>query len=290
MKIVKKWRVLIPLGLCLVLLGGCGDADSTGVRDKDQLVVAVSIPPERAFAEAVCGDLAEIITVVPPGSSPETYEPTPLQQETFAETTIFFAIGVPVEANQVLPYLAEKTTVVHLENEVTTAYEDLTLDGGRDPHIWLSPKRAVVMVQAIEREMSLLDPKNKNIYAANTAAYIEQLQALDAELAALTAGLTNRDFIVFHPAFGYLAADYGLNMYALEEEGKEATAGRLQDMIDLARERNIKILFSQAEADTNQAAAFAEEIGGEVIVLDPLSENYIDNIRTMMQAIVASLQ
>lgn len=290
MKNWKPWGALTLLVLTLPLLAGCGDADSTGMRDSNQPLVAVSIPPERAFAEAVCGDLVDIITVIPPGSSPETYEPTPLQQETFSDATIFFGIGIPVEDNQVLPYLAEKTTVVHLSNEVSAAYTDLTIDGGRDPHIWISPKRAVVMVQAIAREMAQLDPKHKNAYEANAEAYIVQLQALDQELTDMTAGLDKKDFIVFHPAFAYLAADYGLNMHALEQDGKEATAGHLQEMIDLAREKNIKVLFSQAEADTRQAEAFAEEIGGQVVVLDPLSDQYIDNMKSMMQAIVDSLQ
>ncbi|NLF80276.1 MAG: zinc ABC transporter solute-binding protein [Clostridia bacterium] len=290
MKKQKPWGALFLLILALPLLAGCGDADSTGMRDHEHPLVTVSIPPERAFAEAVCGNLAHIMTVIPPGSSPETYEPTPLQQETFADANIFFAIGIPVEDNQVLPYLAEKTAVVDLSNEVSAAYTDLTIADGRDPHIWLSPKRAIVMVQAIARKMAQLDPKNKNAYEDNAEVYIAQLQALDQELTDMTAAVDKKDFIVFHPAFAYLAADYGLEMHALEQDGKEATAVHLQEMIDLARAKDIKILFSQAEADTRQAEAFAEEIGGTVVVLDPLSDQYIDNMRSMMQAIIDSLQ
>ena len=95
--------------------------------------------------------------------------------------------------------------------------------------------------------------------------------------AALSA-LENRAFIVFHPAFGYFADEYGLTMYALEDEGKEATPRRLMEMVDFARESGIRVIFYQAETDVSQAQAFAEEIGGTCVALDPLAAEYTENL------------
>jgi zinc transport system substrate-binding protein len=91
----------------------------------------------------------------------------------------------------------------------------------------------------------------------------------------------NKQFVVYHPAFGYFADDYGLTMVALEEEGKEATPQHLQDVIDFAKSENIKVIFYQAEIDSSQSAAFAEELGGKTMELSPLSGDYIENLKAM---------
>ena len=96
-----------------------------------------------------------------------------------------------------------------------------------------------------------------------------------------------REFLVYHPAFGYLAAEYGLTMYALESEGSEATAPEMAAMVDLARERNIRVIFYQAETDSRQAEAFATEIGGRAVMLSPLAEDYVENLEIMAEAIAS---
>lgn len=160
---------------------------------------------------------------------------------------------------------------------------------GRDPHIWLSPRRAVVMVGVIAEEVSKLDPDNKDIYAANAQAYIAQLQSLDAEFQQLFAGIVRKKIIVFHPSFGYFTDDYGLEMIALEDSGHEATAAHLVDMVQLAREEGIRTVFAQKESGSRQPDVFAEEIGGRKVVLNPLSENYIENLRSMASEFAEAL-
>lgn len=141
------------------------------------------------------------------------------------------------------------------------------------------------MVKIIAREMSLLDPANQAIYQKNADVYTAQLKALDLEITESLAATENKKFIVFHPAFGYLAEDYGIIMYALEENGKEATAAHLREMIDFAKAEGIKIIFYQAEIDSSQSAAFAEEIGGKAVQLAPLAYNYLENLKVMANAI-----
>ena len=282
MKIRKVFAVLFLLASCSLSLAAC----SSGVTQEeipDKKIIAVTIVPEKTFAEAVCGDLAEVVVMVPPGSNPENYEPTPQEMKLLEKSSLYFTIGVPTEEANILPEIGDIKTI-SLQDEVAKMYPDREFRSGeRDPHIWMSPKRAEVMVETIAREMGKIDSKNKEIYNDHAQEYIKKLDLLDEDIADTLRDVKNKKFIVYHPAFGYLADDYGLQMYALEEEGKEATINHLQDMIDLAKEENVKVIFYQEEIDSSQSAAFAEEIGGKTMQLAPLAPDYIENLERMAE-------
>lgn len=274
-----------------LMFAGCTNKQANinaGTEIKEKPIVAVSIVPEETFVKAVCGGMADVVVLIPPGSSPENYEPTPKEMEQFSKAKVYFTIGVPTEEANILPKAEEmkELSIINLQDDVSKEYPDLELaPGERDPHIWLSPKRVKVMVESIAREMGEIDPENKGQYDENAQEYIKQLEDLDKEIQNALEGVENRKLIVFHPAFGYLADDYGLEMYALEEEGKEATPQKLQEMIDLAKKENIKAIFYQAEISNGQAEAFAEEIGGKTVQLEPLASNYIENLKNMTELI-----
>lgn len=287
---MKCSRILRPaaipaLALALVL-AGCGRDARDG---KGRLTAAVTIAPVASFVEAVCGDLVDVVTLVPPGFSPESYEASPRDIEALGAASVYFAIGVPAEPS-ILPSLGDMP-VVELHKEAAAVYPEREFaPGERDPHVWLSPRRAIVMVEAIAREMSRIDAANKTTYEENAAVFIAQLRALDGEIASALSGISNRKIIVYHPAFGYLADDYGLTMYALEEEGKAATPRHMQEMVDLARIEHIKVIFYQEEMYGGQSEAFAEEIGGRAMQLSPLAPDYVDNLRRMASLMAEAMQ
>ena len=300
MKQVKHIVIMLLLVAVIAGLTGCSTrggsssepANGSSPTDSaaNKPIVAVTIVPEQTFVEAVCGDLAEVIAMVPPGNSPETYEPTAADIEQFSKASLYFSIGVPVEEASIMPCVGD-TKVVSLQDKVSEVYPERIFESGeRDPHIWLSPKRVKVMIEVIASEMCGLDPANKDTYNANAQAYIEQLDELDSQISASLEGVQNKTIIVYHPAFGYLCDDYGLTMFALEEEGKEATVSHLQDMIDLAKSENIKVIFYQDEIDSSQSEAFAEELGGKTIQLSPLAANYIENLKNMAETMAEAMQ
>lgn len=279
---IKRATKIIILAAALFLLS-LGVMSCTEIKSDSGLpMIAVSIVPQATFVKEVAGDRFEVVTLIPPGYSPESYEPTTDVMAALEDSKIYFTIGVPAEDSGILPDINEKVKVVALEDEVAAVYPDRMEEGeGRDPHIWLSPKRVKVMVSAIARELGAYDPENAEQYTSNASAYIEKLDALDAKLNETFGALENKNFVVFHPAFGYLADDYGLTMYALEEEGKEATAEHMQKVIDIAKELGIKAIFYQSEIDSRQAQAFADELGGKTIMLEPLAADYIANLEKM---------
>ena len=285
MKQIVKIFISLVLALCLV----CSFLSCSG-SDDNKLTVAVSVVPQSAFVKAVAGDLVNVVTMVPPGNSPENYEPTPKLMAAFSEADVFFSIGVPTESAYIYPIISKNTELVDLAAAVDSIYAPVKINESRDPHAWLSPKRAEVMVSVIAEVLAEKDPENRFVYRANAEKYIAELRALDAEISEALEGVKNKSFIVYHPAFGYLAADYGLTMYALEDGGHEISASRLAEMTELAKQEGIKVVFYQAETASSGAEAFAAEIGGVAMMLDPLSENYIENMRAMANVIAEAMK
>lgn len=280
----KKFGFSVILIVLLMGLTACNQAPLAESQEA-KLIVAVTIVPQATFVNAIAGDSVEIITMVPPGSSPETYEPTPQQMVVFSKAATYFAIGIAVEETKVLPSIGD-IPVVDLAEAVREEYPDRMFDEGeRDEHIWLSPKRVKVMVQAMTEELVRLMPENKDAFQKNSQAYLALLDELDQELVDIFAEMSPKIFIVYHPAFGYIAEDYNLKMVALEEEGKESTPQQLQSVVDLAKEHDLKSVFYQQEVDSRQATSFAEEIKGSAVQLSPLSAEYIENMKTMALAI-----
>lgn len=281
-------KLLIILTLSIIFLTGC-TAKNYDVNS-DKKTVAVSIAPEATFVRQVCGDKFNIVTAIPTGASPEAYEPSPKEIKNLADSVLYFSIGVPAEENAILPIINDKTKIVALHEKASEAYPDRTENGARDPHIWLSVKRVIVMVEAIAKAFGGIDPENAEFYSLNAKNYIDELKELDSYISVSLKDLRTTKFITLHSAFGYFADDYALSQCALEEHGKEATAKRFAEMADLAKKENIRVIFYQAEGSRKQALSFSEEIGGKAVMLEPLSPDYTENLKAMTKAFLEAMK
>lgn len=250
-----------------------------------ELTVAVSIVLEIDFVQAVAGDRAEIICVIPEGGSPASYAPSPKALLQIRQADIYFTIGVPSEDLNIVGQLPETIRIVPLHKAAASVYPDLMIGESRDPHIWLSPKRVMLMVQKIAEEMAKLDPQNSVEYENNAQNYIAKLHDTDREIRQIFAQTPHKIILSFHPAFGYFADEYGLTLYALEKHGKEAGAKYLQECINIAKKNKVKAIFYQKEIASRQVEAFAREIGGKAVMLNPLAENYIENLLSTAKTI-----
>lgn len=266
----------------LLILSSCGRDDEE--FDDNKPTVAVTIVPQATFVRAICGDSYNIVTMVPPGSSPETYDPSLKEMKRFSKADVYFTIGVPSETN-ILKSVSDKTEVIELHTLCAKKYDDLKIGTERDPHIWLSPKRVKIMAEAICDELCKLTPDNADKFRDGLDSFIQELNSADEYIRAKLDGIENRKFLVYHPSFGYFADEYNLDMFALEEEGKEATAKHKQEMIEIAKKNGIKIIFYQAENSGREAQSFAEDIGGEAVELEPLGADYINNIKKIADKI-----
>jgi zinc transport system substrate-binding protein len=161
---------------------------------------------------------------------------------------------------------------------------------GIDPHIWLSPNDAKIMVQNICDGLVQVDPANKDYYEQNRDAYLQKLDALDQEIRSSLANIKNRAFIVLHPAWGYFARDYDLEQIPIEIGGKEPSAQDITRIIDEAKQRNIKIIFASPQFNPQMAEVIANEIGGKVVLIDDLARDYIENLHKVLDEMVQAME
>lgn len=281
-----KRFITLTFSFIMALLVGC--TENTNINDK--ITVATSIPPVAQFIEKVCEDKVNIITLLPNGASPETYEPSLKDKQLLENARLYFSVGVPMEETSIIPSLRDNILNIKLYETVNKQYTDLYDGEHRDPHIWLSVKRAKIMVNTIAEEMADIDTSNAEFYKKNATEYISALDSLQAEIKNIFKTKENRKFIVFHPAFNYFAEDFDLQSYALEEHGKETTAKNLGTMIDFAKKENIKTVFYQAEASAKMPETFANEISGKAVKLYPLAYDYIQNLKSMANELAKAMK
>ena len=267
------------------------------------MMVAVGIVPEAAFVQAVAGDLVDVVTLIPPGYSAANYQPSAGEMQALSEADVYFTMQMPTEEANILPKVGDfnpDMLIINLRDAAAAVYPLLTStdhhEAGQsgedaaivDPHVWLSPKRAIVMVRAIADTLCSLDKAHEKIYQENADAYIEKLEDMDDKIRKITSALNNKSFLIYHAAYAYFADDYGLDMISIETQGKQATAAEMQHVIDLARQDGIRTVFYQQEFDDNQAKTVAEEIGGTVRETAPLSADYIGNLTALANALAES--
>lgn len=261
----------------------------------DVLQVTVSIPPQKYFVERVGGERVEVNVMLPPGASPATYEPTPQQLRRLDEADAYARIHVPFE-NAWMDRIRSANSDM-LVVDLTQEIDRMPMAGSHhhgnaehhhgeveevknpDPHIWLSPPLVKEQAQTIYEALVQLDPDHQQEYRANLDRFIADLETLDREIEQTLSAVENEEFMVFHPAWGYFARAYDLEMIPIEVGGTEPSAAQMSKLITKAKEENIDIIFAQPQFSTKDAETIAQEIGGEVLLIDPLSSDWMENMR-----------
>jgi len=248
----------------------------------------VSILPQAYFVNRVGGHYVDVEVLVGPGQSPATFEPTPRQMSRLGESSIYFSIGVPFE-KVVIPKIKnifKDLRIADTSSGVKKRY--FSHEGGTqvsDPHIWLDPKRVKIIAGTICQELSRIDPLHSNEFEQNLESFEHDLDSLDQNIAETLKPFAGRKIVVFHPAFGYFAQSYGLEQLAVEVEGKEPSARQLSDLIARARAEKVRIIFVQPQFSKKNAQTIAQAIGGAVVPINPLPEDYLRELEGMAEKI-----
>jgi len=279
----------------------------TGYAEADsKLEVFTSILPQKFFVEKIGGDLVNVEVFVGPGMSPHTYEPLPQQMSRLSRARLFFTIGVPFEKSlkqrivSVCPGLKLVETDAGIKRRSMQSGED-SFDhehhegcthgsGEPDPHIWLDPDLVMIQAQNIAAALKAEIPEKAGIIESRLSAFIAELSALSNELAEILEPYKGQTMLVFHPAFGYLADRYGLVQRAIEIEGKEPGPRQLVELIRRCRSENIHVVFVQKQFPVSAAETVARSINGRVVAINPLAENYIENLKEMALAIAGGVK
>lgn len=295
----SKWLKWIS-ALALV-----GAALMTQAQAAEPLGVYVSILPQKQIVQRIGGEAVKVDVLVLPGQSPATYEPNPQQMVALSRAQLYFRIGVPFEntwmskIQQAYPSLKLVDTRQGIALLPIDRHDHATQPGGQtaatsekrlDPHIWTSPPLVKQQAANIRDALVAMRPTEKARFDAGYERYITELDVLDMELRQLLSDKVQRRFMVFHPAWGYLADAYRLQQMPIEIEGKEPSPQALARIIDRAKAEGIRVIFVQKQFSRTAAEQVARAIGGEVVAIDPLAEHFVGNMHDVGQALVRGLQ
>lgn len=157
-----------------------------------------------------------------------------------------------------------------------------------DPHIWLDPILVKAQAKNILNGLIKIDKENKSFYEKNYNSFINELDTLHKDLVIILNEVKNKEFMVFHPSWGYFAKRYSLEQKAVEKEGKDPKPKELRTLISEAKEHNIKIVFVAPQFSQKSAKIIASSIGGRVSIIDPLKEEWKENLIYTAKEIVKS--
>ena len=276
----------------LIILFAVFCLHSVFAEKSDKLNVYVSIMPQKYFADKVGGDLVNVSVLVPSGTSPENFDPSPKQIMQLGSSDVYFTIDIPFE-NIFLDKIktGKKKLVIadcdknvpklrnpeHKEHE--HEHEHGHQHGEFDPHIWTDPELIKIIAQNMADTFSVTDPAHAATYAANLKNFKDELDTLKDELSLNLAPYKERIFYVYHSAYTYFAERFGLVQKSIETGEKEPTPAKLRELVNQANQDKVKTIFIQPEFPASGAKRVAEAIGGKTVTMSVLEYDVPANIR-----------
>ena len=253
--------------------------------------VLVSIAPQKFLVEKITNKRAAIQVLVPQSFSSHTYEPTIKEMIRATKADIWFCIGEPFE-KKIQPALSQSMQIVEITEGVdlieSSCGPGKCCHGTHDPHIWLSALLLKQQAKVIVDQLIQLAPENRSFYLANYEKLTEELDALHHEIQTMVAGKKNGTILVSHPAFAYFCRDYTMQQLSIEMEGKEPSPRYTTQLIDQARQADIRCIFVQKQFPLKGVQAIQRALGATLVEIDPYNENVIANLKTIASAIEAS--
>ncbi|MGB7402519.1 MAG: zinc ABC transporter substrate-binding protein [Arcobacter sp.] len=266
-----------------------------------QKTVTVSILPQKYFVEKIAKDKVKINVMVQPGFSPATYEPKTSQMKELINSDIYFSIGVPFEESWLSKFTDINKNMLlvdtakgikknkmlghhhHGEDEHEEHHHD---EEYLDPHIWLDPILVKTQAKNILDALVKVDSDNREFYYDNYKNFLLELDNLNKKLSNTLKEIKGKKFMVFHPSWGYFAKRYDLEQEAVEKEGKDPKPKEMIALIEEAKEEGIKVLFVAPQFSKVAATTIAENIGGSVIEIDPLSYKWEKSLLDVSEKLV----
>ncbi|MDP1552035.1 MAG: zinc ABC transporter substrate-binding protein [Methanobacteriaceae archaeon] len=312
----KDFKILFVLvGLILIISGSLiflSAKDYTGLlnlsndseisNSSQKILVVASVLPQKEFVDAVGGDKVQTVIMVPPGADPHTYEPKASQLQQMANAVMYVQVGSGIEfelswmdkiqsfnQNMYIINGSKGINLIKSSEDDHSTEDNSNHDEGHghsesDPHVWVSPLNAMIMVENIYQGLVKIDPKNKEYYLINKENYIKKLSQLDKNVTSELSDKKGTKILVYHPSWGYFCQEYGLTQIAIEKEGKDPTPKGMAILINQAKKDNIKVIFISPQYNTRSAEVIASEIGGKVVSIDELAPDYLNNMNHVVQS------
>ncbi|GAB6012484.1 metal ABC transporter solute-binding protein, Zn/Mn family [Viscerimonas tarda] len=255
-------------------------------QDKKE-TLSVSIEPQKFFLETIVGDKFRVNCVISSGSNPESFDPSPSQMVALSKSTAYFKVGHLSFENVWIKKVMDNNRSL----SIVDCSEGIRIIAGNaveqpaakshadtDPHIWSSPQTASVMAKNMYAAIVGLDPGNEESYTKNLNTLLAEFATTDSIIRLHLEKAPVKSFLIFHPALSYFANEYGLQQYSIEYESKSPTPAQLKQLIDRAKQNNIRVVFIQKEYDRKNAETIAKEIDATVVPIDLLSYRWSEQL------------
>ncbi|UQD51454.1 zinc ABC transporter substrate-binding protein [Bacillus methanolicus] len=280
-------RLICTFIIVLVFLSGCANAIQT--KDKranegtKKLQIVTTFYPMYYFAHKVAGSLANVDLLIPNGVEPHDWEPTAKDMAKIQDADVFIYNSRYFETwtEKVLKSINQSNLkIVEASKDIKLMDAESDEEGNhqnvdhssKDPHVWLSPVLAKQEVDNIAQALEQKDPKNKEQYEKNAAAFKSQLDDLDSLYKKTIDKARKKEFVTQHAAFGYLAKQYGLTQIPIAglSPDVEPSLDKLAELAELIKKKNIKVIYFEGLTSSKVAQTLANEIGAKTEVLNPL--------------------
>lgn len=290
------WFVL-PMALALV--AACG---RSSVSQKPTVVVGIM--PVYELAQAIAGDSVNVVCLMPRGGNPETYEPTMSQFVEVEKSEAFMYVNETGFESAIMNRINEagngKTKVANLSEGIAFLYGThgdcphhhhsgcSHESDDADPHVWSSARNAGIIAHNILTLLCEVSPGDSLYFRNNYDILKAEIDSVDNELRQVLLPHRGAAFVVWHPSLGYFARDYGLEQISVGgQENKETSVGQLQDRIEKATGRGVKVMVLQQNYDNRQAQVVNDQIGARMVTIDPLSADWALQLKKVAYAIAS---
>lgn len=271
-------------------------------RTAEQAEMMVTIAPLKYIVEQITADDFRVGVLVPAGTSPETFDPTPRQIVDINNAKLLFSTGLIEFEQNILARLDNQSKVISLSRGIELIEgshshgehaEEHHADGGHshhhgtDPHIWTSPRELKTMARnAYDAIIEQYPDSVKYTAAYNDLA--TQLEALDQMCQDMCQSSSAKAFVIYHPALTYFARAYGMEQIAVEADGKEPSARHIATLIEEAQAKGVQCLLYQSQFPRSVVDVIADDMGVKAQEIDPLKENVVENIASITRLITGN--
>lgn len=282
----RKLTLLLIWLPIIAMLAACGTNHAAENGGEGKITVYTSFYTMYDFTAKIGGDRVTVTNMVPSGTEPHDWEPSPKTVAGLSMADLFIYNGGGMESWAEKVIQSVKTPNLHIvETSKGLIHESAETagvitggdgeghsDGARDPHIWLNPMLAKKQMEAIRDGLIQADPVNSEYYESNFNIYSARLDELDRAYREAVKSFSKKEIVVSHEAFGYLCDAYGLKQLAIEGIAGESepTPAKMAELIDFVREHDVKVIFFEELASPKTAEAIAMETGVSTAMLNPL--------------------
>lgn len=277
---------------CLVLFVVVSCFPNRQGAEGDKPLLAVTIAPTASLASELSGGSVDVLTLLPRGSAPELYEPSPHDLAALSRASVYLYVGDLGFERTWLERLGElypQLPLVRLGESCSTQGSDGHIHpepGRHDPHYWTSIRGIRLMARNTYQALRQSFPQNDSLYTARYVTLDAELDSLIRNYGAQLSAAPSRGFVIYHPALSDFAEEFTLEQLAIEQDGKEPSPMQLRALVERARHLGVQTVFIQQEFDQKLARGIADELGAKVVLINPLGEDWRGELSRIVEALL----